>query len=448
MRNPLLALTRPPPKRLIHRRDSAFEGPAMTRLLTLAVLLLMTAGVVRAQVGGVAIDADGLLTLKPISSKVSLRSVRKAAASLEGPLSEPVEIRYLSLRRLFADEEDRTRSTMGGLTRIQFVVADPEQQDILIAGPAEPFAEDATGRLVGATTGRPVVSFDALVEAFRHSQETIGCSIDPDPQRQQNLNEYLRRNSTPATASVVASRYKQMARVIGPQVIRVFGVPEDSATALTTIEADCLLKHIAIGRVPSGARNVKSQLAHLKLNGNSFQRWWFAAHYDSINADEDRLTFELSGPRLKVLAQDEVMGPNGQRIDALSTSASTQVFAKSCSAHMEAIARVHPPIAALQNVTDCIFAAALIRNEALTAKANFDPFDAATKIELEEPDWVPPKTVSSFATTKRLGSYMLGLVGGVVLNGDQGIRSTARGQGISTPIQPPAFETTFWSNGN
>lgn len=419
-------------------------------LLTAGLLFSLVVGTANAQVAGVAIDAEGVLQLKNISAKASLASVRRAAKNLEGDLGQASDVRYVSLKRLLTTGDSDTRNSMGGLTRIQFVVADPESQDILIAGSAEPYGPDVTGRLVGADSARPLIRFEDLVEAFQYGGETVGCSIDPVPENQQALNDYLRRNSTPASPSAVAARYKQMARILGRQTIRVFGVPRSSHVALAAIEADFLMKQIAIGNRASGVRGVQSQLSHLRPNGNSFQRWWFAPAYDSIATDEERLAFELTGPRLKLLAQDEISDGNGMRFDAAITAETTQAFAKTFSARMDDLARVHCSIATLQNVTDCIMLAAIIRDEQLDRRSEFDIFKAANAIVLPTNEWPEPETVPSAATTKRAGRYILGLVGGVVIDGQRLAREFAPTSNRVNPLQisVPAFANEqFWSNG-
>ena len=404
-----------------------------------------------AQFGGVAIDADGVLTLKPVSTRASAAAVKKQAGQLEGDLAEQAERRFISLRGLLAPESDRSRETMAGLTRIDYLVVDQAAKDILLAGPAEPFGRDGTGLVRGAVTGRPVVTFTMLVEAFRHAGELVGCSIDPVPERQQALNNYIQRNSTPASTTQIAARYKQMARVLGQQEVTVFGVPADSHTALITVEADFVMKQIALGQRPSLVRGVASQLTHTRPNGNTLQRWWFAPHYDGVFADEERLTFELTGPRLKLLAQDEISDSSGVRYDAAITSKPTQVFAKAFSKHMDDLARVHPSIASLQNVTDLVMVAALIRSEDLVAKSNFDPFESIESIELPANSWTAPRTVPSAATTKRAGRFVLGLIGGVVIKGSrmtQQFAPTVDAQNAISISRPNVADGAFWSNGD
>ncbi len=66
---------------------------------------------------------------------------------------------------------------LAGLQRIDYVFVFPEAHDIVIAGPAEGFAEDGAGRTVGLTTGRPPLRLDDLMVALRAVKrgDDVGC---------------------------------------------------------------------------------------------------------------------------------------------------------------------------------------------------------------------------------------------------------------------------------
>ena len=76
--------------------------------------------------------------------KVSLTRLEKAIDAKDGVVTE--EMRYLA-----------------GLLRVKYVFFYPDSGDIVVAGPAEGWASDPTGRVVGITTGRPVVQLQDLV---------------------------------------------------------------------------------------------------------------------------------------------------------------------------------------------------------------------------------------------------------------------------------------------
>src|SRR5205823_10826963 len=56
---------------------------------------------------------------------------------------------------------------LAGLQRLQFVFCFPERGDVVIAGPAEGWVADPSGRVVGITTGRPVLELADLAAALR-----------------------------------------------------------------------------------------------------------------------------------------------------------------------------------------------------------------------------------------------------------------------------------------
>ena len=51
---------------------------------------------------------------------------------------------------------------LAGLLRVRYVFYYPESKDIVLAGPAEGWVPDASGRVVGITSGRPVLQLQDL----------------------------------------------------------------------------------------------------------------------------------------------------------------------------------------------------------------------------------------------------------------------------------------------
>ena len=144
------------------------------------------------------IDGDGVLTApkaKVIAPDVAKKRMQELAKKY---LSEDVQrsssLRKVSLKRLekvCADIVEQKSAIpadvqyLAGLQRIDFVFVFPETNDLVIAGPAEPFAPDSTGRAIGLSSGRPALRLDDFLVALRTAQKTSqwGCSIDPVPER-------------------------------------------------------------------------------------------------------------------------------------------------------------------------------------------------------------------------------------------------------------------------
>ena len=209
------------------------------------------------------IDARGVVT--PVFSKsrsAKLEKKRLAALAtklLAANMNRPSKLRMISLVGLekACEEYARTKKHvskeiqyLAGLQRIDYVFVDRDKGDIVIAGPAEGFAPNGTGRVVGVTTGRPPLRADDLVIALRSMQNkgTIGCSIDPV---QERLAAMIRQNKSfrPTRSTAVArSRYAILARTLGKQDVRVWGVPAESHFGQTLVEADYVMKLVGIGR--------------------------------------------------------------------------------------------------------------------------------------------------------------------------------------------------------
>ena len=159
---------------------------------------------------GIAIDADGVLSLKVFRDPRGALTAKRVAAArdaLAGDLFAPAKMRMVSLVRLeraikkkldAGDQPDDVMRHLAGLQRVQYVFFYPERRDIVIAGPAEGWINDLSGRAVGVTTGRPVLLLEDLMVALRayppgsRHKPFIGCSIDPDPKNLERLHAFQR----------------------------------------------------------------------------------------------------------------------------------------------------------------------------------------------------------------------------------------------------------------
>ncbi|MGE0376495.1 MAG: DUF1598 domain-containing protein [Planctomycetaceae bacterium] len=423
------------------------------------------------QVGGILIDADGVLRSlesKAISPKLQ-QAARDAfvAEKLAQDLVSYSGRRHVSLMRLERECERRLEAGgaidedlryLAGLQRIDFLFVDPQRADLVIAGPAEGFVPDAAGRMVGLTTGRPPLRLDDLIVALRSAGSgatAIGCSIDPEPARLAQMQEYVAHNSTETSPAGAARRYERMAEVLGPQQISVFGVPADSHFALTLVEADFRMKRMSLGIEPSGVRGLKSHLSLVTPGGNSIQRWWFTPLYDGLSTTPDRTAFQLAGQRVQLHAQEEIATPDGERSDAPVTRASTHTFARMFTENFPQLAERSPLFAELQNLFDLAIVAALIQQESLVERSGREtPMFSQAGPELV-PAYAVARQVPSMSTCRKARrGLILGLVGGVTIEPGQVLRRfdsggepAARLAGIrraSLESAPPDTQPWWW----
>lgn len=391
-------------------------------------------------VGGIAIDASGVVApvfQKELASKLAQqRLLAFAEKNFPADLNKPSELRMISLVRLekacqsFADEKKHVTPEiqyLAGLQRIDYVFLSPDSGDLVIAGPAEGFAPDEMGRVVGVTTGRPPIRLDDLIVALRTVPRTsqIGCSIDPTPSGLQAFGDYVRRNSTPATTAVIQQRFREMAKALGQQDVSVFGVPGDSHFAQVLVEADYRMKLMATGIEKPRLKGFLSHLQAIRPGQNTFQRWWFTPLYDAFQQSEAGDAFAFSGQRLQLMAEEERVSAEGIRTAAKANGASTQKFAAQFTKRFEELAKIVPVFAELQNITDLAVLAALMQKKQLAQKVGWK-----MSLFLDE-DQTPlvkgnvPKHVQSVYGTRLAGRLILGLVaGGVELNPFQTVSTT------------------------
>ncbi|QDU36767.1 hypothetical protein Mal4_10650 [Maioricimonas rarisocia] len=380
-------------------------------------------------VAGISVDASGVVhpaQLKPESAAlVKQRQQAFVSERLSEDLATFSNCRKLSLVALEAavaaaleqgKELPDDVKYLAGLQRIDYVFVDLEGQDLVIAGPAEGFAPDPGGAMRGLTTGRPTLALEDLIvilQSAARGRISIGCSIDPEPDRLAKMQNYIRQNSSATTPAGAARRYRNMAQILGQQNVSVWGVPEDSHFAQVLVAADFRMKRIGLGVDRSGVREIRSHLSLLRPNGNSLQRWWFVPHYSGVHADDDRTAFYLEGPRCKLLAQEEISDASGIRSDAATTRESTEAFARNFSNHFEELAEVSPVFAQLQGLFD--LAVTGRSSASIGCRSGWPTFlDRSDSLAASYP---VPRSVPSETMFRRGGrGVVLGLIGGVTLN--------------------------------
>ncbi len=379
--------------------------------------------------GGIAIDANGVVSANFKSTSAARLSKQRAESFQSEHLNVDVaaasELRKVSLTRLeeacasFAGKKQPPPVEMqylAGLQRIDFVFLYPETGDLVIAGPAGGFAPDASGNMVSAESGRPVLRLDDLLVALRttNSTDLIGCSIDPTQAGLAAFSNFVRTNSSAATPATIARRFQGMAAALGPQNVSVFGVASDSHFARVLVEADYQMKLISIGLQRLPVRGFRSHLSMVPVGGNTLQRWWFTPLYDPFQKTPDGTAYAFAGQRVQLMSQDEQVSATGERSETAFKRVSTEAFARQFTEKYEDVASVAPVFAELQNLMDLAVLAALIRKEKLDEKVGWKMqlFLDAERASVAQGR--VPKTVTSTFNTRNAGRVIIGLVAGGV----------------------------------
>lgn len=330
-------------------------------------------------VGGILIDAEGVVQPRFVTDKGGAIDRRRRAALSRGATAEgpgaTSPLRKVSLVRLEAACEPFARDGghvtqemqyLAGLQRIDYVFVDLEHKDVVIAGPAEGFAHDAFGRALGVASGRPPIRLDDLMTALRSVGQrggTIGCSIDPSDANLAKLQAFLKQTAVAMSPEDARAKLSQLGPILGRQQVRVFGIPDNSHFAHALVEADYRMKRMSLGVDPAPIKGFRSHLAFSGAGENNMQRWWFAPLYDAFVAADDGLAYAFAGPRVQLMAQEELVSDAGRRSNAPFTHVSSKKFARQFTDRYEEITQAAPAFAELQNLFDLAVLAALMRKE-------------------------------------------------------------------------------------
>ena len=327
-------------------------------------------------------------------------AIQDALETNEGRL--PNEVKYLA-----------------GMQRIRYVLVYPEQNDIVLAGPGEGWKLDDNANAVGVTTGQPVLRLDDLLVALRTVNaartEGISVSIDPTPEGRRRFDQFMGQQRA-FNRSVVAGLTKAM----GPQEITYTGIPTGSHFARVLMVADHRMKRYAMNFEKSPVREIPGFLDLLKskrrLPSNAMPRWWMACNYEPLARSEDRLAWELRGPGVKAMTEDEFIRADGTVQGTGQEDPIAKEWADRLTENYEKLAQHDPIFAELRNLMDMCVVAALIKKEDLTGVASTGGFPLLTGgtegLAIEE--WRSPQSISTQCSYLKIGrNYVITASGGV-----------------------------------
>ncbi len=371
----------------------------------------------RSAVGGVSIDADRILRS---ASQQEIAATNAELASVMSALPTDLEKacaqRKISLSRLndllvSCRENDEqipdSARYLGGLTAIEYVVADPKANDLYLVGPAEPWTLSDSGIVVGANSGKPVLQLEDLLVAMRavseNNKELISCSIDPSAEA---LARLASRN---VVADAAANR-----EAMGAMNVTLTGVPADSRMANVLVAADYRMKRVSLGFEEAALKNFASYFSMVKrAPSTSGQRFWMEPQYDALYRDSDSLVWKVSATSVNVLTEREYFAANGARKASEKNDPAAQKFANNMTKRYNELAKVEPIFADAKNVMDVALVAALIYSKNLQAKAGCELAEMAGT---QTPEYVVPVSVASDSIVRANGNSVKAVTGGVLIN--------------------------------
>ena len=389
---------------------------------------------------GVAVDADGVLrrvTAPDPTGELARQRVQEALARLDVDIARRSPLRKVSLTRLerimkqrLADGRgiDDAMQHLAGITRLQYVFCYPESGDIVIAGPAEAWAEAPSGRVLGIESGRPVLELRDLIVALRifppgadNKKPFIYCSIDPTEEGLSRMHQFLHELGgrignpayNPGQDQFIVNGLRER---LGMQIITVGGVSPKTHFAQVLVEADYNMKLIGIGleQPPVRLTSYVARANPHQVASNALQRWFFVPDYQCVRVSDDSLAMELVGAGVRLVGENEVVAQDGRRSTAARGNRASEAFVKAFTKMYPKLAERAPIYAQLRNCIDLAVAAAFIQHQDYYSLVHWKPeaFHSEKAYPVETLN--PPQQVESAVNSLWKGNTLLTPIGGGV----------------------------------
>jgi hypothetical protein len=389
---------------------------------------------------GVAVDASGVLkrvTTTDPTGELAQQRIKEALTKLDRDVARRSPLRKISLTRLeqvmkhrLADGRglDDAMKNLAGLNRLQYVFCYPKSGDIVIAGPAEAWAEAPSGRILAIDSGRPVVQLEDLIVALRafppgvdKKKPFIYCSIDPTEEGLSRLHEFLHQLhgqiSNPATNpgedQFIVNGLRER---LGMQVITVGGISPKTHFAQVMVEADYRMKLIGIGleTPPVRLTSYVERANPSQVASNALQRWYFVPNYQCVRVSQDAMAMELVGDGVKLVGENEAVTQDGKRHATARGNRASDAFVKAFTKVYPKLAERAPVYAQLRNCIDLAVAAAFIQHQDYyqLAKWKAETFTSESAYPVEKLN--PPQQVETAVNGLWRGHTLMTPIGGGV----------------------------------
>jgi len=382
------------------------------------------------QVAGVEIDANGVLKTTKFDPRLTKQLMQAGLAKLDREIARASDSRKVSLNRLEAAIADRLAKgqpvtddikNLAGLTRIENVFYFPDTKDIVLAGPAEGYAPDQSGRMIGVHSGRSIIELQDLIVALRAfppgraGVNVISVSIDPSKEGLAAMQQFLGglKQVSPSDDVRIATGLRQS---LGLQNVTIRGISPETHFAQVLVEADYRMKLIGIGleRPPVKIESYVSRANPKDVSRNAMERWFFTPNYECVRVSEDHLAMELVGDGVKLIGENERVTAEGGRVNNGAVNRASQAFVQQFTAKYGELAQKSPVYAQLRNLIDLSIATAYIQQQDFCTQAgwNMELFLDEAKYPVETHP--VPKQVETAVNVVWKGSTLMTPIGGGV----------------------------------
>lgn len=386
---------------------------------------------------GVRVDPNGLvrrLSREEQTGTLETLSRRSRSADLNDDLARATSLRLVSLKRIERAVSEcvstgrpvpETLRHLAGLTGVQFVFAHPEENDIVIAGPAEPWRYDDLGRAVGRDSGKPLLELDDLVVVLRSfapgGDGVFGCSINTRDANLKAVKEFVETsNQRPLGPGQLGGWLKELQSRLGLQDVVVNGVPANTHVAQVLVEADYKMKLIGVDKLDGGP-GIPSYFTLLRksnqMRGAPMEalRWWLTMKCDAIAHSPDRLSFEFQGSSVLVQSENQFVNAQGQHVPTGVAEPINRQFAENFTREYSKLSEREPVFADLRNIFDMALVAAVCQQEHLYERSGWNQGVFAANGAYRPAEVYAPSTIESVINHKVYGGkdIVVQVAGGV-----------------------------------
>jgi hypothetical protein len=385
----------------------------------------------RTLVGGVEVQPDGCIRSAPAEDiKAAGQWLTSIMQPVEPDLAAMSPLRKISLKKLDAEMQSVVAAKGGfadsvrylaGLASIQYLIAVPEANDILLVGPGEGWITDGAGNVIGQNSKLPVLSLENFLTLFRSwngtaKQDVVSCSFDLTPEAENKIAQ-LDREYTGVDEKNAKAFADALENSYSYQQIHITGIDATSRLAKILVAADFRMKQYALGLETPPVRTVPSYAGLITGKPQAAPtKFYLVAEYDEVQYDSKKLTWQLGNVKVKVLTEyDYLQRQHGTAANTKPDRAAANWCSK-LEANFESLAKKEPVFNELKNGMLLALAAALIRSENLLQKANCSLPVFSDAVRLRPLVYPQPKTVQSQATITKNGYSTVVVCGGIEIN--------------------------------
>ena len=448
----------------LHRRRLVLAVAGLSALAASTTLAGLGGGL-RSAVGGVSIDAGGVVRIATAEERLQMAdSIRRHVDAPPAEAARSTARRVISLaglQRAFDEQTtdgglDDTVVHLAGLQRIDDIVIDESNNDILLVGPAGAWEVRDDGAVVSVDTGHSAMRLIDLVAALASVEQArqggITCSIEPTAEGRRKLQALLRRTKLRPGQSPTTIE-PAMRTAYGPQMIHINGVPHDSRIARTMVAADFEMKRIAMGLADSPVASLPSYLAMARNTAhasNANPRWWMATDYGPVAHDQNRTAYRITGDRVRTMTETDLIGRDGDVRGDDKADPVAQAWANRMTDTYDELAVAMPVFADLENVMDATVAATLIVQEDLEGRSGLSLDPIRNAAGLEPTRYAAPQSVDpqcSFIRGRK--GWVVTASGGVDISGFEVVSNQIEDPAVAEKAEAilasrPADAAWFW----